>query len=122
MAATDLKAKLLAPGFSPTGSTAAMSDPIADTPLVLSIDEVLPWEDNPRTTRNPRYDELKESIRNRGLDTPPACNSPARGREVPYSQRWQYSHLDLEGAVPRDQRPAVPAPPRAVPPLGPSPR
>ena len=50
MAATDLKAKLLAPGFSPTGSTAAMSDPIADTPLVLSIDEVLPWEDNPRTT------------------------------------------------------------------------
>ncbi|CAI3793932.1 hypothetical protein GLGCALEP_00822 [Pseudomonas sp. MM221] len=70
MAATDLKAKLLAPGFSPTGSTAAMSDPIADTPLVLSIDEVLPWEDNPRTTRNPRYDELKESIRNRGLDTP----------------------------------------------------
>lgn len=71
MAATDLKAKLLAPGFSPTGSTAAMSDPIADTPLVLSIDEVLPWEDNPRTTRNPRYDELKESIRNRGLDTPP---------------------------------------------------
>ncbi|QCI14062.1 transcriptional regulator [Pseudomonas putida] len=71
MAATDLKAKLLAPGFSPTGSPAAMSDPIADTPLVLSIDEVLPWEDNPRTTRNPRYDELKESIRNRGLDTPP---------------------------------------------------
>ncbi len=71
MAATDIKAKLLAPGFSPTGSTTAMSDPIADTPLVLSVDEVLPWEDNPRTTRNPRYDELKESIRNRGLDTPP---------------------------------------------------
>ncbi|WP_153789258.1 ParB family protein [Pseudomonas sp. EMN2] len=71
MAATDLKAKLLAPGFSPTGSTVAMSDPIADTPLVLGVDEVLPWEDNPRTTRNPRYDELKDSIRNRGLDTPP---------------------------------------------------
>lgn len=71
MAATDLKAKLLAPGFTPTGSTAAMSDPIADTPLVLTVEEVLPWEDNPRTTRNPRYDELKESIRNRGLDTPP---------------------------------------------------
>jgi len=71
MAATDLKAKLLAPGFSPTGSTTAMSDPIADTPLVLDVDDVLPWEDNPRTTRNPRRDELKESIRNRGLDTPP---------------------------------------------------
>ncbi|WP_252091360.1 ParB family protein [Pseudomonas sp. MWU13-3659] len=71
MAAIDLKSKLLAPGFSPTGSTVTMSDPIADTPMVLSIDVVLPWEDNPRTTRNPRYDELKESIRNRGLDTPP---------------------------------------------------
>ncbi|WP_054889920.1 ParB family protein [Pseudomonas sp. NBRC 111129] len=71
MAATDLKAKLLAPGFSPLGSTSAMSDPIADTPMVLNIDVVLPWEDNPRTTRNPRYEELKESIRNRGLDTPP---------------------------------------------------
>lgn len=71
MAATDIKAKLLAPGFSPTGSAAAMSDPIADTPLVLTVEQVLPWEDNPRTTRNPRYDELKESIRHRGLDTPP---------------------------------------------------
>lgn len=71
MAATDIKSRLLAPGFSPTVSTAAMSDPIADTPLVLTVEEVLPWEDNPRTTRNPRYDELKESIRNRGLDTPP---------------------------------------------------
>ncbi|WP_425928620.1 ParB family protein [Pseudomonas sp. NyZ201] len=71
MAVTDLKSKLLAPGFSPTASSAAMTDPIADTPMVLSVDVVLPWEDNPRTTRNPRYDELKESIRNRGLDTPP---------------------------------------------------
>ncbi len=71
MAATDLKAKLLAPGFSPADSATAMSDPIADTPMVLSVDAVLPWEDNPRKTRNPRYDELKESIRNRGLDTPP---------------------------------------------------
>lgn len=70
-ATDDLKARLLAPGFPPSASAATMSDPIADTPLVLSVDEVLPWEDNPRTTRNPKYDELKESIRNRGLDTPP---------------------------------------------------
>lgn len=70
-ATDDLKARLLAPGFTPSTSTATMSDPVADTPLVLSVDEVLPWEDNPRTTRNPKYDQLKESIRNRGLDTPP---------------------------------------------------
>ncbi|MDZ5738102.1 ParB family protein [Pseudomonas asiatica] len=71
MAAADIKAKLLAPGFTPTASATAMSDPISDTPMVLDIDDVLPWEDNPRTTRNPRYDEIKESIRNRNLDTPP---------------------------------------------------
>ncbi|WP_241510559.1 ParB family protein, partial [Pseudomonas aeruginosa] len=39
--------------------------------MVLTLDQVLPWHDNPRTTRNPKYDELKESIRHRGLDTPP---------------------------------------------------
>ncbi|MFU6554772.1 ParB family protein, partial [Pseudomonas aeruginosa] len=48
-----------------------LSDPISDTPMVLTLDQVLPWHDNPRTTRNPKYDELKESIRHRGLDTPP---------------------------------------------------
>ncbi|AAY93909.1 transcriptional regulator [Pseudomonas protegens] len=68
---TDLKARLLAPGFSPSAATTVLSDPLADTPIVATIDEVLPWEDNPRTTRNPKYDEIKESIRNRGLDTPP---------------------------------------------------
>ena len=30
-----------------------------------------PLARQPRTTRNPKYDELKESIRHRGLDTPP---------------------------------------------------
>ncbi|MGH7965207.1 MAG: ParB family protein, partial [Candidatus Binatia bacterium] len=31
----------------------------------------LPYDENPRTTRNPKYDDIKESIRQRGLDTPP---------------------------------------------------
>ncbi|HEJ1606988.1 ParB family protein [Pseudomonas aeruginosa] len=67
----DLKDRLLAPGFTALPVLEQLSDPISDTPMVLTLDQVLPWHDNPRTTRNPKYDELKESIRHRGLDTPP---------------------------------------------------
>ncbi|MCO3150365.1 transcriptional regulator [Pseudomonas aeruginosa] len=67
----DLKDRLLAPGFTAPPVLEQLSDPISDTPMVLTLDQALPWHDNPRTTRNPKYDELKESIRHRGLDTPP---------------------------------------------------
>lgn len=67
-----LKDKLLLPGFQPSSPTAQQfSDPIADTPMVLTLDDVLPYDSNPRTTRNPKYAEIKESIRQRGLDAPP---------------------------------------------------
>ena len=67
-----MKEKLLQPGFELKASTAQrMSDPIVDTPMLLTLDEVLPYDTNPRTTRNPKYDEIKQSIRQRGLDTPP---------------------------------------------------
>ncbi|UQQ18278.1 hypothetical protein MYA98_12405 [Salmonella sp. WGH-01] len=45
--------------------------PTSEMPMVLTLDEVAPNPDNPRTTRNPKYDEIKESIRARGLDTVP---------------------------------------------------
>ncbi|MEZ1662284.1 ParB family protein [Pseudomonas aeruginosa] len=67
----DLKDRLLAPGFTAPPVLEQLSDPISDTPMVLTLDQVLPWHDNPRTTRNPKYDDLKESIRHRDLDTPP---------------------------------------------------
>ncbi|VXC25160.1 Transcriptional regulator [Pseudomonas sp. 8Z] len=68
----DLKGQLLRPGFQPTSPTAErFSDPIVDTPVVLTLDDVLPYDSNPRTTRNPKYAEIKESIRQRGLDAPP---------------------------------------------------
>ncbi|TVT83985.1 ParB family protein [Pseudomonas sp. H3(2019)] len=67
-----MKEQLLKPSFEQKAPVAQrMSDPIVDTPMVLTLDETLPWDTNPRTTRNPKYDELKESIRQRGLDTPP---------------------------------------------------
>ncbi|WP_016971639.1 ParB family protein [Pseudomonas tolaasii] len=70
--AQTMKEKLMLPGFESRSPVAArMSDPIVDTPMLLSLDDTLPYDENPRTTRNPKYDDIKESIRHRGLDTPP---------------------------------------------------
>lgn len=69
----DMAGKLLAEGFSRTGpDTSALTDPIADTPMVVTLDQLRPYDHNPRVTRNPLYDEIKASIRERGLDAPPA--------------------------------------------------
>ncbi|WP_179214609.1 hypothetical protein [Pseudomonas aeruginosa] len=42
----DLKDRLLAPGFTaPPAVLEQLSDPISDTPMVLTLDQVLPWHD-----------------------------------------------------------------------------
>lgn len=70
--AQTMKEKLQLPGFeSKSPAAARLSDPIVDTPMLLTLDDTLPYDENPRTTRNPKYDDIKESIRQRGLDTPP---------------------------------------------------
>ncbi|WP_409319735.1 ParB family protein [Pseudomonas putida] len=48
------------------------SVPIADTPMVVSLEQLRPYELNPRVVRNPIYDDIKASIRERGLDQPPS--------------------------------------------------
>ncbi|EHD1638449.1 hypothetical protein JR666_001553 [Salmonella enterica] len=48
-----------------------LSAPVVDTHMVVTLDELHPYELDPRLTRNPRYDEIKMSIRERGLDAPP---------------------------------------------------
>lgn len=69
----DIEAKLLAVGFERSGPVVeTLSDPIADTPMVVTLDRLRPYELDPRVTRNPRFDEIKVSIRERGLDAPPA--------------------------------------------------
>lgn len=71
--AKDIAEKLLVPGFSRAGpSLAAITDPIADTPMLVTLDQLQPYDLNPRVTRNPCYDEIKSSILVRGLDAPPA--------------------------------------------------
>ncbi|AUZ58515.1 Protein ybcL precursor [Pseudomonas sp. XWY-1] len=46
--------------------------PVGDTPMVVSLEQLRPYELNPRVVRNPLYDQIKASIRERGLDQPPA--------------------------------------------------
>lgn len=41
------------------------------TLVSVSLDQLRAFDLNPRITRNPNYDEIKESIKNRGLDHPP---------------------------------------------------
>lgn len=64
--------RLLAGGFPGSNTPVArLADPIKETAMVLTLDELAPYDHNPRTTRNPMHDEIKESIRARGLDQPP---------------------------------------------------
>ena len=69
----DMAGKLLAAGFERVGPSAtALSDPIADTPMVVTLDQLRPYDHDPRKKRNPVYEEIKASIRERGLDAAPA--------------------------------------------------
>lgn len=69
----DMASKLAGGGFDSSGqATDALADPVADTPMTVTLDELRPYELDPRMVRNPLYDEIKESIRERGLDAPPA--------------------------------------------------
>ena len=67
-----IKGKLLQGAFTSKGpAMSQLSDPIADTPMVITLDKLRPYEHNPRINRNPLYDEIKASILNRGLEAPP---------------------------------------------------
>lgn len=68
-----IASKLLVPGFQrATPDAQSLSDPICDTPMVVTLDELRPYDLNPRVTRNPKYEDIKASIRERGLDAPPS--------------------------------------------------
>jgi ParB family protein of integrating conjugative element (PFGI_1 class) len=69
----DMAAKLLASSFERSGPSAvALTDPIADTPMIVTLDQLRPYDHDPRVTRNPAYEDIKASIRERGLDASPA--------------------------------------------------
>lgn len=66
---TNIGVSMLQPGRRASGSVE--STPVVEMPMVLTIEQLAPNPDNPRTSRNPRYDEIKASIKARGLDTVP---------------------------------------------------
>lgn len=73
MTSQDMAGKLLAAGFERSGPSAtSLSDPIADTPMVVTLDQLRPYDHDPRKKRNSAYEEIKASIRERGLDAAPA--------------------------------------------------
>ena len=68
----DMAARLAVDNFQRAGpAVQSLSDPIADTPMIVTLDELRPYDLNPRVTRNPRYDDIRASIRERGIDAPP---------------------------------------------------
>lgn len=69
----DLAAQLLAAPFGrDTPTVQAASDPLVDTPMQVTLDQIRPYQHNPRRSPNPQYDAIKASIRQRGLDQPPS--------------------------------------------------
>lgn len=69
----DLAAQLLAPPFNcDAPPIQAASDPLEDTPMRITLDQVRPYQFNPRRSPNPQYEAIKASIRQRGLDQPPS--------------------------------------------------
>ncbi|WP_455851699.1 ParB family protein [Pantoea endophytica] len=70
---TDLTDALLKRGrqAEATLTVATPDTPGSEMPMVLTLDQLRPNPDNPRTSRNPRFDDIKASIRARGLDTVP---------------------------------------------------
>lgn len=44
--------------------------PVTEMPMVVDIDHIRFYENNPRRQRNAEYDGIKESIRTRGVDNP----------------------------------------------------
>ncbi|MEO9270357.1 ParB family protein [Serratia ureilytica] len=84
----DLNSALLQQGKTAAGTQplapARAETPVSEMPLVLTLDEVNPYPDNPRTTRNPKYDDIKASIRARGLDTVPKVTRDPERPELGY--------------------------------------
>lgn len=68
---SEVGAAMLQPGRQSQAAGNISVMPAAEMPMVLTLDQLSPNPDNPRTSRNPRYDDIKASIRSRGLDTVP---------------------------------------------------
>lgn len=67
----DITGKLQTGSFVHSLEVDQVTDPIVDTPMLVTLEQLRPYEHNPRFIRNPLYDDIKASIHERGLDQPP---------------------------------------------------
>ncbi|WP_416427715.1 chromosome partitioning protein ParB (plasmid) [Pseudomonas sp. App30] len=68
----EITRKLQHSHFPSTPGLEQPADPTCDTPMVVTLEQLRPYDHNPRFIRNPLYEELKASISERGLDQPPS--------------------------------------------------
>ncbi|WP_267411406.1 ParB family protein [Pantoea sp. GM_Pan_4] len=81
----NIGAAMLQRGKSPSQITDPMdaaSLPVSEMAMVLTLDQLRPNPDNPRKGRNPRYEEIKASVRARGLDSIPKVTRDPQGEDV----------------------------------------
>lgn len=81
---SNVGAAMLQPGRQSQAVSNISVMPAAEMPMVLTLDQLSPNPDNPRTSRNPRYDDIKASIRSRGLDTVPKVTRDPDGEPDMY--------------------------------------
>ncbi|WP_447313832.1 ParB family protein [Klebsiella michiganensis] len=76
--------KLLQRGRTPNTESTAVILPVNEMPMVLTLEQLRPNPDNPRTSRNPKYEDIKASIRARGLDSVPKVTRDPESPEDVY--------------------------------------
>ncbi|MDA8505113.1 ParB family protein [Citrobacter sp. Awk 2] len=81
---SQLGEKLLQRGRTPNTESAAVVLPVNEMPMVLTLEQLRPNPDNPRTSLNPKYDDIKASIRARGLDSVPKVTRDPESPEDVY--------------------------------------
>ncbi|EBC0775606.1 ParB family protein [Salmonella enterica subsp. enterica serovar Gatineau] len=79
---SQLGEKLLQRGRTPNTESSAVVLP--EMPMVLTLEQLRPNPDNPRTSRNPKYEDIKVSIRARGLDSVPKVTRDPESPEDVY--------------------------------------
>lgn len=65
-------------GNSESG-TVRTSDPLVNSRIRVTLDQLKPYDNNPRTSRNPKFDEILISIENVGLIQPPSITRRSQG-------------------------------------------
>jgi ParB family protein of integrating conjugative element (PFGI_1 class) len=68
----EIMQKLQQTHFPRKSAPEPLIEPPFDAPIIVTLEHLRPYEHNPRFIRNPLYEDIKASIRERGLDQPPS--------------------------------------------------